>query len=156
MIRFFRTEGSIASKFSKMFAGAPVPNSITPYKDADKAIVAEVAKMDPVVLIKQIFIDDGTINKELYDRYINNEYARFKLAERLCSSLYSMRDAEGNPILTREGEPTEGFYAHAISSALGNVGAATVSTDVKITEPDKAIFKEYIVKAFPDMETFIV
>lgn len=148
MIRFFRADGSIASKLSRMFAGASVP----PYTDADKAIVEEVAKMDPVVLIKRIFIGDGTLNEDLYRRYIKNTYARRKIAERL----YSMRNADGKPLISRDYEPAEGYIAHAISSALGNIGEAMVDSDVEITKESKNAVQEYIAVVVPEMKAVIV
>lgn len=155
VIRFFRTKGSIASKFSKMFAGIlPAGSSVPSDTAADKDIVKEDAKKDPVELIKKIFIDNGTMNVELYNLYIKNDDARLKLAERLCEALYDMRDNNGYPMLYRN-EPAEGYYAHAISSALANVGEAMVNPDVEITEQNRNNFRDYIVKAFPYMEIFI-
>ena len=157
-IRFFRTKGSMASRFSKMFAGvlsagSSVPNpSVTA---ADKAIVKEVAKKDPVELIKKIFIDNGTMNVELYNRYIKNDYARLKLSERICEAFYDLKDVRGYPILYRDNEPAEGYYAQAISAALANIGEAMVDADVEITEQNRNNFRDYIVKAFPYMEVFI-
>ena len=148
MIRFFRTEGSITSKLSRMFAGADIPAP----SYTDEAIVEEVAKMDPVVLIKRIFIDDGAINRELYDRYIKNAYARLKIAE----LLYSMRNADGIPLITRDYEHDEGYITHAISSALVNIGDAMVDADVEITEKSKGIVQKYIAVVVPEMETLIV